>query len=395
MSVRAESGFSLVELLVASVITLLLVGSALALMNPAQQLFQSQPEASDVQQRVRVAEDALRRDIVMAGAGSYAGPAPGTLTSYLPSLMPYRAFGTAADPSGGVRFRRDAISFVYVPATASQTTLATALATGASDLDLLTPPNCPPISAAQVCGFGAGDRLMVFGGDGSWDVFTVDQIVNGLVRVDHLGPSASSFAAGSLVTEIEVGTYYRRDDPSTGLTQLIRYDGWVTDLPVVDDVVALEFRYFGEASPPLLTGVPLDDPEGPWTTYGPAPPLIGVARGTWPPGENCTFDVVNGGHRARLAGLGNGGLALVELDAAVLTDGPWCPDASATNRFDADLLRVRRVSVSLRVQSAVPSLRGPAGVLFLRGGTARAGARYVPDLAVQFDVTPRNLNLAR
>ena len=31
---------------------------------------------------------------------------------------------------------------------------------------------------------------------------------------------------------------------------------------------------------------------------------------------------------------------------------------------------------------------------FTNGGTARAGRRYVPDLEIQLDVTPRNLNLA-
>jgi hypothetical protein len=79
----------------------------------------------------------------------------------------------------------------------------------------------------------------------------------------------------------------------------------------------------------------------------------------------------------------------------MLTDGPWCPDGLAPNRFDADLFRVRKIRVTVRVQSALASLRGPAGTLFLKGGTARTGYRYVPDLEVQFDVTPRNLNLDR
>jgi hypothetical protein len=31
----------------------------------------------------------------------------------------------------------------------------------------------------------------------------------------------------------------------------------------------------------------------------------------------------------------------------------------------------------------------------MKGGTANAGERYVPDQEVQFDITPRNLNLGR
>ena len=61
--------------------------------------------------------------------------------------------------------------------------------------------------------------------------------------------------------------------------------------------------------------------------------------------------------------------------------------------IDADLLRIRRVRFTLRVQTALASLRGPAGLLFTHGGLSRAAGRTVPDVEIQFDVTPRNLNL--
>ena len=86
---------------------------------------------------------------------------------------------------------------------------------------------------------------------------------------------------------------------------------------------------------------------------------------------------------------------MVELNPAVFTDGPWCPNAVAPNRFDADLLRIRKIHITVRVQSALASLRGPAGSLFLKGGTARAGESLVPDIEVEFDVAPRNMSLER
>jgi hypothetical protein len=52
------------------------------------------------------------------------------------------------------------------------------------------------------------------------------------------------------------------------------------------------------------------------------------------------------------------------------------------------------VHVRVRVQVGAESMRGPAGVLFARGGTSRTGAS-VPDQEVSFDVTPRNMNLGR
>jgi hypothetical protein len=86
---------------------------------------------------------------------------------------------------------------------------------------------------------------------------------------------------------------------------------------------------------------------------------------------------------------------LVKLSATQLTDGPFCPDNANANRWDADLLRIRKIGVTLRVQTAVAALRGPAGVLFTRGGTSRGGTKWVPDQELHFDISPRNLNLGR
>lgn len=389
-------GFSLVELLVAALITLIVAGVVFKFLAPAQRAFQSQPEQSDLQQRLRVSVDSLTRDLVMAGAGTYSGPAFGPLIDVVAPIMPYRAFGDTSDSSQAVFFRRDAISFVYVPSTASQTTLASPLAAGALDVHLEWSPNCPATTATQICGFENGDRMIILDEGSQWDIFSVDQIGSDVMSLRHRGPPAgASYEVGAVAAKVGLGSYYLKTDDANRTYQLMRHDGWSTELPVVDDVVQLEFRYFGDPEPPRLTGTPLDEPPGPWTTYGPAPPPIEQTRGTWPQGENCTFLVANGAHVPRLNVLAGGGPTLVELTAAVLTDGPWCPSSLTPNRFDADLLRIRRVRVIVRVQSALASLRGPAGALFLKAGTARAGDRYVPDLEVQFDITPRNMNFGR
>jgi hypothetical protein len=75
------------------------------------------------------------------------------------------------------------------------------------------------------------------------------------------------------------------------------------------------------------------------------------------------------------------------------TDGPYC--GGSGNQFDADLLRIRKVRVTLRMQVANPALRGGTAV---DGTTQRygvGGERYVPDYVVSFDVSPRNMNLSR
>ena len=235
-----EGGFTIVEMLVAMTIMLALTGAIFDVVNPVQATFQAQPEISDMHQRLRVAIDTLSKDVMMAGAGLPS-------TSVAP-VMPYRAGATASDPAGGVFYRPDAITAVYVP----------------------------------------------------W---------GGAAAVSH--------------------TYYVRNDPSSGIPQLMHYDGERTDAPLVDHVVTLEFEYFEQDG--------------------------------------------------------------AQLHPTVFQDGPWTRDAPGLEPFDLDLLRICRVRARLRVEAALESMRGPAGTLFARAGTSTAMERYVPDQELQFDIAVRNI----
>jgi prepilin-type N-terminal cleavage/methylation domain-containing protein len=188
-------------------------------------------------------------------------------------------------------------------------------------------------------------------------------------------------------------TYWLKSDAAAGTDQLMFWDGSHADVPVADHIVGLTFDYYGDPQPPVMAK-PLADPNGPWTTYGPTP--LTTRTPSFAAGENCVF--LNDGSptpRPRLAVLGAAGTALVHLAPARLADGPWCPDETAANRWDADLLRVRRIVVTVRVEAAITALRGPAGALFAHGGMSRGGTAWAPDQAARFDVTPRNLNLGR
>jgi hypothetical protein len=188
-------------------------------------------------------------------------------------------------------------------------------------------------------------------------------------------------------------TYWLKTDAAMSTYQLMMSDGSNLDVPVVDHVVGLAFEYFGDPQPPLMRR-PLTDPSGPWTTYGARP--AATAGGAFGPGENCLF--LNDGSPVpapRLDTLGPPGSALVPLTAARLTDGPWCPDQFSSSRWDADLLRVRRIAVTIRIEAATAALRGPAGALFAHGGTSRGGIRWVPDAIARFEIAPRNLAVGR
>jgi type II secretory pathway pseudopilin PulG len=124
--------------------------------------------------------------------------------------------------------------------------------------------------------------------------------------------------------EDAIRTYYLRRDDGSNTWQMMRAEGAGPDAPVVDRIASLTFDYFAE---------PLADPEEL---------------------EACAPS--------------NGGSALIPLPASEASDGPWC-SAAGIGVFDADLLRIRSVGVSLRVAGADDDFR--------------------------FAVSPRNLNQRR
>jgi hypothetical protein len=72
-----------------------------------------------------------------------------------------------------------------------------------------------------------------------------------------------------------------------------------------------------------------------------------------------------------------------------LTDGPACGEAP--HRFDADLLRIRRVAVTVRLETESAEFRG-LGPAFATAGFSRAATKAVPDLQATIEVAPRNMD---
>jgi len=383
---------SLAELLVASGVLLAVTAVAGSAAVRAQLAFRAQPEVADMQQRARVAASAIGRDLLMAGAGPMSTNLAGALVRRFPPVAPYRR-GQADDARAGVFYRPDALSLVYVPDTRAEADVLHAFDLGRELLVDLA-PNCGVLVHERVCGFTAGMRVILFDPRGRFDLATVIDVVGARVRVQHGGLS-SSYDGGAVMAEVMAPTYLVRSDVATGALQLVRYDGFRTERPVVDNVVDFRVEYFGEPAPPRpLPPVVADDPVRPATTYGPAPPDVGVndARDAWGPGENCVF-LDAAGPVPRLAPLAPTP-SPVPIDPARFRDGPWCPDGAQAARFDADLLRIRRVRVRVRVQVAVAAMRGPAGRLFAKGGSSATAELFAPDQQVIVDVTPRNLGAA-
>jgi prepilin-type N-terminal cleavage/methylation domain-containing protein len=398
--VADERGFTIVEMLIAMLIMVGITGAVFSLVDPARGTYRTQPEVSDMQQRLRVGTQFLVNDLILAGAGSPAGnPNVGTLTNFFAPLQPYRIGMIDSDPAAGVFYRSDAITIMYIPANAPQGSLREAMPQPSSELKMSPQPNCPDPANDPLCGFKENQRILIFDETGAYDDMTITQVQNDAGVGGHLQHNKSlagnvlskSYGAGAQVAQIAQKTYYF----NAATNQLMYYDGDQRDEAIVDNVVELVFEYFGDPRPPMM----INEVTGPapWTSYGPKPPALGVdeVSTAWGEGENCVFTVAGGQQVGRLDDLAPGEQGLVGLSEETLTDGPWCPDAGFPTRYDADLLRIRKIGVRLRVQVTSSELRGPAGVLFRNAGTGSAGNRLVPDQEIRFDVVPRNFNLGR
>jgi hypothetical protein len=377
---------SVLELAIAMALCLTIAASIFAVVHAGLAATIKEPEAADMQQRLRVAAGTLTQGLAMAGAGSYLGGQSVALIYAFPPVLPFR-LGAVAETAG--TFRADAVTLISVPATPAQTTLRADVSSGADALPLESQPNCP--AGTNLCGFAAGVPLLLYDDTGNFDIFTVAAVADGaaeiLITPRWRESSSTIYRAGSKVVEAQLESYYLKVDPVTQIGQLMRDDG-AGGAPVVDHVVGLRFEYYGEPSAPVLTSS--------GSTYGPSPPPMDVRTPAYAAGENCLFAVDRDTDLrfARIPSLGAGD-SLTTLTATQLNDGPWCPDALNRNRWDADLLRVRSVAVTLRVEAALAALRGPAGVLFAHAGTSRGGAMWAPDLEMRFQVTPRNLSVGR
>jgi hypothetical protein len=396
---RVQAGFTIMEMLIATMIMMAVTGSVFSLLDPAQGTFQAQPEVSDMQQRMRVGVDTLKHDLIMAGAGSYSGVNPGALYNFFAPVMPYRRGDVNDDAAKGIFYRPDTISILYIPPTPAQTGVNQAIGNNSQEIDVDAQPNCPGSQQNALCGFEPGDRVIIFDTDGSWDVTTITNVQDAALHLQHSGKLTGKYNSGNAtISQVAAHTYYLKSDAVAKTYQLMHYDGYLTDTPVVDNVVKLAFEYFGDPQPPqLIPNKALSDAKGPWTTYGPKPPALGADTNNadeYLAGENCVFSVVDGKQVPRLTVL-ELGVTEAKLTEGMLTDGPWCPNAASASRFDADLLRIRHIRVNTRVQVANSALRGPAGVLFTKGGTSRGGSRFIPDQEIRFDIAPRNMNLGR
>ena len=264
----------------------------------------------------------------------------------IPALVGHRH-----PPAAGATFAADAVTILYAPPRSPAAPLASPLAGPAADVQLGPgPARCR--AGATTCVFEAGGLALVFDRDGRSDVVRVTRVFDDALGVRPIaGGSVQAFAAGASIVPLELRSYYH----DRAAAQLRYQDGWVTDVPVLDDVVGLTLRYFGGGALPAGGG-----------------------------GDGLAAACLRG--RPPAPPPGRAGDPERELAPSLFLDGPRC---GGRLPYDVDLFRIRRVQVEIRLQVSGAWLRGRDPSLFARPGPARDGRRQVPDLTGVFDVALR------
>jgi hypothetical protein len=164
----------------------------------------------------------------------------------LPAVQPGR-YG-ALTPDAEQAFATDRTTIFSVPTTQAQTVLAQDMATPTAALQVDTLlPGCP---LASTCGFATGMRGLIFdmtGVGAGYDLFTVTSVNTDQVGHGGSNPSVSKTydATVSRVVEAKQAVYYL----DAANDQLRHYDGYESDVVLVDGVVALKFTYYANPDP--------------------------------------------------------------------------------------------------------------------------------------------------
>jgi hypothetical protein len=349
-------GASLIELLLALSLALLVSGLAARVLVAAADALAWQPAAGELVSRADALAQMLTADLAAAGAGlrvrmdpgvdpgggSIAAPETLRLWAWLPPILPRVVALDGADSDDTAA--GDRLSILTIADGAPQV----ALQRLPPRWGFVAGPTCPTL--VDGCGLRAGLPLLFLDARPGFQLAEAD-------GVDAAGltiPGVTSAADTAVVAGVEIVSY--RFDAPRG--ELVRARAGGRALPVAGHIAGFAVELWGDGAPPA----------------GPR----------WPPGEDTCLTLADG--TPRLPAWAPAGAPHVRLDPARLADGPWC--GVAPFRVDADLFRVRRVRVRLRLEADHDGVRGRDPARAGRPGRATTPAREVHDLDVAIDVAP-------
>ena len=213
---RNEAGFSLLELLIASSMTILVVGGMLLILDGVSDLHRDQQELIDAQQTARLGLDQMQRDVQLAGIGVTGMLAP------LPVVVPTAGGGL------DVRYNLGNVT----------ARLSADMASGSS-----------PLTVDDVTNFETGMIVAIYDGTGSFDLVTLTSVDIGASQLMHDGASkAYQVSDGTAIKRVQTISYTLQTVNDNFWLQRQEDDG--DPQPVAINVRSMTITYYNDANPP-------------------------------------------------------------------------------------------------------------------------------------------------
>lgn len=239
-----DRGFTVVELMIASTITLAIAAALANVVAPARAAFDRLPAELELQQRGRTALDVLTQAVRSAGRDVVAAESLGSLGGLLPAVTP---LGPAEDGTASM------LSAIVPVANGAQGVLANDQPGPSGEITLSSAP-CP--NASDVCGFLPGSTAAIADGLGQFDVFIIASTNAGARLIMPAAALSRAYPAGAVVAEVDHHTF-RLADQADGTRSLVRETAAGAVLPVVDFVGALTFAVSADGAGPRQVDVVL------------------------------------------------------------------------------------------------------------------------------------------
>jgi type IV pilus assembly protein PilW len=232
-----QQGLTLVEILVAIVISLILIAGVIQIFVGTRQTYRFQDALARVQENGRFAAETISRDVRLAG---FVGCT--TLISVTPNPVPPLAVDytrdtyIAAVPTGGA-------PATQAPGTDSLTLRMLEPATMRLTADMGNPDSNVTV-AANVQGLEAGDVVGVADCN-NVDLFSVNAVtpVGGNFEIDPFGTLRVAYVTGAELSRYREVTYYVAPGASGDLALWRRDSNEPVDLELIDGVEDLWVRY--------------------------------------------------------------------------------------------------------------------------------------------------------
>lgn len=232
--VSNSSGFTTLELLIASALLLAVFGAVAAMAIPLRDAFERSLGAADLTGGSRAVLERLTAEVREAGSAAAVGVGRVRLADLLPVIIPLSDLdaGSVTNPARAVRITR-------IPFLAPQGVLQADAGIGTVLLQVETVAPCSAVGFA--CGLRAGVMAVLYDETRATTV-GVDSVADGgVVRLGS--PLTMAFGRGAVIAAVSVTAYGLRSDPD-GSSRLVRATQGA-EQPLLQSVVDFEVAVHG------------------------------------------------------------------------------------------------------------------------------------------------------